>query len=161
MALRPHMVIEPSFRETMPARILQIDLSAPLQPIPVPKRYGALWIVVRWGIRPIGWLRWPCRKMGNLLQPDLLQVLLADQLGLQIIDLLRDPSLRQPPANFTPSMSVVICTREHPEQLRRQLQSCSKLRWRHIRCCTTRRHHAMPRSATEPRRPAISTQRSR
>jgi len=108
MALRPHAIIEPSFGETMPARILQIDLSTPLEPIPVPKRYGALWIVVRWGIRPIGWLRWPCRKLGNIVQPDTLRTLLADALGLQIIHLLRDPSLRDPPPNFTPSMAVVI-----------------------------------------------------
>jgi glycosyltransferase involved in cell wall biosynthesis len=48
-------------------------------------------------------------------------------LGLQIIDVLRDPSLRQPPPKYTPSVSVVICTREHPDQLQRQLESCSKL----------------------------------
>src|SRR5947207_11305000 len=111
----------------MAARILEIDLAKPLGPIRIHRRFSALWIVVRWGIRPIGWLRWRTNQMGDVLRPDMLQIMLADQLGLQIIDLLRDPTLRQPPSKYTPSMSVVICTREHPEQLDRQLASCAGL----------------------------------
>jgi len=41
----------------MAARILQIDLAKSLEPIRIQRRFSALWIVVRWGIRPIGWLR--------------------------------------------------------------------------------------------------------
>src|SRR5438876_12135565 len=111
----------------MGAQIVQIDLSRPLAPVEIDARHGAIWIVVRWGIRPIGMIRWATRPLGEVLTPDVLRTLLAEQLGLQVLDILRDPALRSPPPAFTPSISVVICTREHPEQLKRQLESCAKL----------------------------------
>src|SRR5438477_12496508 len=107
----------------MSAQITQIDLARPLESIAIQGRFGAIWIIVRWGIRPIGMLRWATRSLGEVLTPDVLEGLLAEQLGLQVLDLLRDPALRQPPPDFTPSMSVVICTRNRPEQLQRQVES--------------------------------------
>src|SRR5437762_9661087 len=112
----------------MTAQVLQVDLSRPLVPIRTGKRYHVLWILVRFGVRPIGWLRWRRALVGDVLTPDVLQGLLADQLGLQIMDVLRNDTLRTTPrTSFTPSFSIVICTREHPDQLQRQLESIKQL----------------------------------
>src|SRR5437867_12441066 len=113
----------------MSAHVLQIDLSKPLTAIRPSARHGALWMVIRFGPRPIGWLRWRRAIIGETLTPDVLQGLIADQLGMQVMDLLRNPHLRAEPdiSRYTPRMSIVICTREHPDQLERQLRSIEKL----------------------------------
>src|SRR5690242_18970442 len=116
----------PALKSTrMSAHVLQIDLSKPLEPFKTDSRHAALWMVIRFGARPIGWLRWRRAVIGEVLTPDVLQGLIADQLGMQVIDLLRNPQLRAAPdiSSYMPRISIVICTRECPEQLQRQLNS--------------------------------------
>src|SRR5215211_200045 len=114
----------------MAARVLQIDLNVPLAPIPTSERYAALWILVRVGRRPIGWVR--CRRaaVGAVLTPDMQHALIAEQIGLQVIDAFRNRQYELPEdsdRSKLPSMSVVVCTREHPDVLERQLNSLMRL----------------------------------
>lgn len=114
----------------MAARVLQVDLSIPLAPIPTSERYAALWILVRVGRRPIGWVRVRRAAVGNVITPDMLQGIIAEQLGLQVIDAFRNRQHELPEGtdpSHLPSMSVVVCTREHPDVLERQLHSLMRL----------------------------------
>jgi len=114
----------------MAARVLQIDLNAPLAPIPTSERYPALWILVRVGRRPIGWVRIRRAAVGNVITPDMLHAIVADQLGMQVIDAFRNRLADVPEdadESKLPSMSVVVCTREHPDVLERQLASLMRL----------------------------------
>src|SRR5687767_8023051 len=114
----------------MAARVLQIDLNAPLAPIPTSERYPALWILVRVGRRPIGWVRIRRAAVGNVITPDMLHAIVAEQLGMQVIDAFRNRMADVPEDADDaklPSMSVVVCTREHPDVLERQLASLMRL----------------------------------
>ena len=114
----------------MAARVLQIDLDAPLAPIPTSEKYAALWILVRVGRRPIGWVRLRRAAIGAVLTPDMQATLIADQIGLQVIDAYRNRQYENPEngdRSKLPSMSVVVCTREHPDVLERQLNSLMRL----------------------------------
>jgi hypothetical protein len=114
----------------MAARVLQIDLNGPLAPIATSERYAALWILVRVGRRPIGWLRVRRAAVGAVLTPDMQHQLIADQIGLQVIDAFRNRQYELPEDADDaklPSMSVIVCTREHPDVLERQLNSLAKL----------------------------------
>jgi glycosyltransferase involved in cell wall biosynthesis len=116
----------------MAARVLQIDLNAPLAPIPTSERYAALWILVRVGRRPIGWVRVRRAAVGAVVTPDMLHALIAEQIGLQVIDAFRNRQYELPDdadPRTLPSMSVVVCTREHPDVLERQLHSLMRLHY--------------------------------
>ena len=110
----------------MAARVLQVDLNAPLAAIPIPDRYAALWIRVRIGRRPVGWVRMRRAHVGDLVTPDVLHEQIAEQLGLQVLDAFRnrmDEVPEVPEGAKLPSISVVVCTREHADVLERQLES--------------------------------------
>jgi glycosyltransferase involved in cell wall biosynthesis len=112
----------------MAVRVTQVDLSTPLAPIPTDERYAALWILVRVGRRPIGWVRVRRAAVGDVIAPDVLQQLVAEQLGLQVIDAFRNRTYAVPDGEPNlPSMSVVVCTRERPDVLERQLESLLRL----------------------------------
>jgi glycosyltransferase involved in cell wall biosynthesis len=111
----------------MAARVLEIDLAKPLAPIPTQRKYGAYWCLVRFGHRPVGWVRFRRAIVGNWIQPDYLRGLIAEQLGPQMIDALHRGTQLSHETPHTPPISVVICTREHPDQLLAQLKSLRKL----------------------------------
>lgn len=112
----------------MSARILQVDLSQPLPAIELEPRYHALWLLVKFGPQPLGWVRSRTRRFGNRLTPDLLRGLIADSLWVQANDAARRRVFEWPaPLANPPSVSVVICTREHPDVLERQLRSIAGL----------------------------------
>ena len=112
----------------MAAQIFQVDLAHPLMPVFLNPRWQVVWILVRFGVHPIGWVRWRRATLGAVLTPDMIQGLISENLGMQVMDLLRDPKLRNPPPpRCQPSFSIVICTREHPDLLERQLRSIEKL----------------------------------
>jgi glycosyltransferase involved in cell wall biosynthesis len=111
----------------MAARVLEIDLAKPLAPIPTQRKYAAYWCLIRFGHQPVGWVRFRRAIVGNWIQPDYLHGLIAEQIGPQVIDAMhRGPQLSRE-APHTPPISVVICTREHPDQLLAQLKSLRKL----------------------------------
>src|SRR5687767_8580593 len=103
----------------MAARIFQIDLAEPLPTLRVEGRYNALWLLVRFGPQPLGWVRCPFKRFGDTVSPDLLGGLIGDNLWIQVHDAARnrafEPSEQEQQATAggrsLPSMSVVICTR--------------------------------------------------
>jgi glycosyltransferase involved in cell wall biosynthesis len=115
----------------MAARILQVDLAHPLPALSTSGRYGALWILVKFGPQPLGWVRCSAKRFGKQITPDMLAQMITDTIWLAAHDAARKRSfepieLKQP---TPPSMSVVICTREHPDVLERQLASVAKLEY--------------------------------
>ena len=105
----------------MAARVLQLDLNAPLAPIPTSDRYAALWILVRVGRRPIGWVR--CRRaaVGNVFTPTA-HALIQSSWG--------QSSMHPKPAGELPEdaaragcLDAVVVCRGAPEVLERQLAS--------------------------------------
>jgi glycosyltransferase involved in cell wall biosynthesis len=111
----------------MAARVIEIDVSKPLVSIPTQRKYAAYWCLIRFGARPLGWVRFRRAIVGDWIHPDLLQALIAEQIGLQIIDAAHNgPQLTDEPAH-TPPISVIVCTREHPDQLLLQLKSLRNL----------------------------------
>src|SRR5947207_11854148 len=86
-----------------------------------------VWVLVRYGRRPLGWARLRRTVLGEALTPDVQRTLITETIGLQVLDGIskRVHVLGEKP--YTPPISVIICTREHPELLSRQLQSMTKL----------------------------------
>src|SRR5438093_9591783 len=106
----------------MAAQILQIDLAQPLPTIRTLPRYRHLWILVRFGRQPLGWVRCRPRQFRRKIEPDLLAQLIAETLYLQVHDAVRLRSFEPAPPARTPLISIVICTRDHPAALERQLR---------------------------------------
>src|SRR5688500_5751606 len=113
----------------MPVQVLEVDLAQPMKPIRTSPRHGAVWALARVGPRPIGWVRFPRAMVGKFITPDAFYTLAIEQVGLQWHDALRIAARERDVPLHTPPTSVVICTREHPELLRRQLESCAKLEY--------------------------------
>src|SRR5437763_15374173 len=101
----------------MPAFITQVDLSLPIAPIQPHKRYGSTWVLVRVGRQPLGWVKCARSRFGHMITPDMLHNLISEQLSLQVLDAARRRAFEEPKELHTPGISVVICTREHPDVL--------------------------------------------
>src|SRR5687768_13250300 len=106
----------------MPAQVLEVDLAKPMSPIRTSPRFGAVWVLARVGRRPIGWVRFPRAMVGKWITPDAFYTLAIEQVGLQWHDALRIRARERDVVPHTPSTSVVVCTREHPDLLERQLK---------------------------------------
>jgi cellulose synthase/poly-beta-1,6-N-acetylglucosamine synthase-like glycosyltransferase len=111
----------------MAARVIQVDLAQPLAPLRTSKKYAAYWAMVRFGRSPLGWVRFRRSIVGDVVTPDVLRGLIADQIGPQIVDGVHRAAHLPPAPAHRPPVSVVICTREHPDQLERQLRSMTAL----------------------------------
>src|SRR4051812_39271081 len=108
----------------MATQISQVDLSRPLEPITLRRGYGALWILVRFGAQPLGWVKCSRTHVGSHLSVDAVGRMVAETLAMPVLDAARRRlfETREAPAE-RPSFSVVVCTREHPDLLARQLAS--------------------------------------
>lgn len=111
----------------MSALVTEVDLAQPLDPIPIPRRHGAVWVLVRRGRRALGWVRHRRSMVGTVLHPDALRTLIGEQLPMEVVDSLRCAAPVSDPDFSSLPVSVIVCTREHPGLLRRQLQSLSEL----------------------------------
>ena len=114
----------------MSARIVQVDLAQPLPTLYAGTRHHSLWILVKFGIQPLGWVKCRARQFGGVIAPDMLSQIICDALWLQINDAARQRTFeRSEAARHQPSVSIIVCTREHPDQLQRQLESMAKLEY--------------------------------
>lgn len=113
----------------MPARVIQVDLAEPLAPIRTSRKYPAYWVMVRFGRAPLGWVRFRRSIVGDVVTPDVLRGLIADQIGPQVVDAAHRAAHLPAEPLHRPGVSVVICTREHPDQLERQLRSMTGLEY--------------------------------
>ncbi len=112
----------------MAAKILQIDLAHALPTLRInARRYDAVWLLVKFGPQPLGWVKFRTHQYGRVLAPDQLAQLLSDQLHLQVHDAARNRAFEPLSNAYTPMVSVVVCTREHPDVLERQLNSIALL----------------------------------
>ncbi|MBA3272612.1 MAG: glycosyltransferase, partial [Chthoniobacterales bacterium] len=66
---------------------------------------------------------------GDIITPDRIQQLAGEQIGVQVFDAIRAESNDADPSTsaYAPPISILVCTREHPDVLDRQLQSLAKL----------------------------------
>ncbi len=51
----------------MAARIVQVDLSLPLPELRAGRGCTALWVLVKFGLQPIGWVRIPTAQFGHFI----------------------------------------------------------------------------------------------
>ena len=102
----------------MAAQIFQVDLAEPFQPLRLKRKYAAAWILVRFNTRPIGWVKLRRPTTGDYITADRLHQLAGEQIGLQVFDALRTESATASgKGTYTPPISVLVCTREHPDVL--------------------------------------------
>src|SRR5689334_11829652 len=114
----------------MAVRVTPIDLARPLVPVTLGKRYASVWILVKFGPQPLGWIKCSRKTVGAVIPVELLAQLIAETLPLQIMDVARNRAFEVAPGNAAhhrPMISVVVCTREHPDVLQRQLASLGRL----------------------------------
>lgn len=111
----------------MAARIIQLDLARPIEPIRTARKYSAYWVMVRFGIKPLGWVRFRRAAVGEVVTADVIRGLIAQQIGPQVVDAVHQRVHLPPERPHRPPVSVIICTREHPDQLERQLESVCRL----------------------------------
>src|SRR5687767_13059264 len=76
-------------RVSMGAHIIQVDLAQPLPTLPTAadrRHAGALWILVKLGPQPVGWVRCedPIARFGKQMGPDQLLKLVNDALSRPI-----------------------------------------------------------------------------
>src|SRR5690349_7508330 len=90
----------------MPAWIVQIDLARqPLPAVRANKGDDTLWMLIRRGATPIGWIRCDAQKFGAHIAPDLLAQLIAEKLGHAAV-------VPAPVASgHEPFISLVVCHR--------------------------------------------------
>src|SRR5207248_8255388 len=79
---RAYIATSTAICRVMPTQIAQIDLAVPLVPITIEKRYTALWVLVKFGPQPLGWIRCSRRSAGSRVSPDMLSRMIADTLPL-------------------------------------------------------------------------------
>lgn len=109
----------------MTARVLDIDIRDQLSDQPL-GAYTEAFVLVRYGRKPLGAARVPCRD--RVLRPD--QLMRAIEATPGLAKRVRDHMLttwllrhEQPVAQVTPGWSVVVCTRDRTEDLKRCLDS--------------------------------------
>jgi glycosyltransferase involved in cell wall biosynthesis len=114
-------------------KIMQIDYRQPLQPIYVDSKYGWLFVVVCWGYRPLGMLRFQCPAHTRVVSTEQLRHEILQSFGWWlweakqsgVLDHLTD----QPgdAAGALPPISVVVCTRDRALSLQRCLQALQQV----------------------------------
>jgi glycosyltransferase involved in cell wall biosynthesis len=130
----------------MAIKICDLELSKPLTTLEIESPYLAVWLLVRWFGRPIGYVKLPVKQ--NRIELDALKkglieqiawnldaqltALLLSQGGLQSGNLEQFrvvlPQLQaEPLPESAPKITVAVCTRDRPESLRRCLESLAKL----------------------------------
>jgi glycosyltransferase involved in cell wall biosynthesis len=114
-------------RPFVPTAVLDLDAAALPAELSVPSTYERVWILVRWGGRPIGQLTLPVRHgrvssdrlreaVSELAAGPILEQWLGDYLGL-------DPA----PGTGAGPATIAVCTRDRPEDLERCLAALSRL----------------------------------
>lgn len=127
----------------MAARIVQIDLAQPLPELRTDRaddgdasaaaavRYDRLWLLVKLGRQPLGWVECAAKRFGRAIAPELLAGLIADAIPSHALDDAREraaqPADASPP--HEPSFSVVVCARRDGPALSRLLGSLAALRY--------------------------------
>ena len=108
----------------MPVKVLEIELSAGLRPIRLEERYDRVFALIRLRGRVLGCLRMWANP--PTITTEELQRAIWEQLNSEVIRNGLTPSL--PPVNeYRPRISVIVCTRNRSDDLRRCLKAVCQL----------------------------------
>lgn len=105
-----------------PMKVLDIELSEEVKPVWGLEGYDALRILVRYHERPVGWTYiHPLRK--PVVSAELLRETIAEQLGWELVQAVHGRQLSSQATGSTPlpPISVVVCTRDRADHLKRCL----------------------------------------
>src|SRR5687767_7008012 len=106
----------------MPYAVVDFELTdPPKRPIFVGRKLGS-WVLLRHGGVPLGWLKFRAGERGSELHPHDIIEMAASAHAVRLFDLMTARAAT-PDVSQLPSMSVIVCTRNHPDVLRRQLTS--------------------------------------
>ncbi len=105
--------------------ITQIELAQPLGAIAVPADHTGVALIVRRGGRPVGFVMEEL-PAGGRLAPDEIQRLLEARIKPYLLN--GDDAATEPHATVPRSLTVAICTRDHPDDLARCLGSLERQR---------------------------------
>ncbi len=112
----------------MPYAVVGFEMTCPpTSPIRIGRRRGS-WVLLRVHGHPLGWLKFAPGERGSELHPHDIIEMAADAYGLRLFDLMTAPRITPSPDQL-PSISVIVCTRNHPDVLRRQLVSLQQIRY--------------------------------
>ncbi len=107
----------------MPAFVTEVDLCQGVNQIVLDPRYDKLWLLVRFGRRPLGLLQLARPPYGFVYSAGELRMAIERELGWEVIVAL-SIAATPPPA---PPISVVVCTRDRPEALQHCLAALVRL----------------------------------
>lgn len=107
----------------MPIFVAEIDIARGVEQIALDPRYDTLWLLVRHGRRIMGWLRLQRPPYGFVYGADELRSAIQREFGWATLVAVT-VELTPPPA---PPISVIVCTRDRPEPLRRCLAALARL----------------------------------
>lgn len=112
-------------RNLQAAKVVRVDVESPLEPIDLDARYGELVLVVRSRGTTIGQVVVPSLAVvGTDVQRAAIWRQLGDVLWRQELEQrLRESVGADPPAASQLSVSVIVCTRDRPDELERCLAS--------------------------------------
>jgi GT2 family glycosyltransferase len=107
----------------MSFHIVDIDVTRPLEPVLVPQGCTGIAFLLRRISRPIAFWMEDCAA-GDLFTVDDVTARIVRRAGECLIaNAVREEVVLRPPLDRLPSLTIAICTRNRPEQLRQCLQS--------------------------------------
>ncbi len=107
----------------MPYPILDIELSEPLPVIATRQEDTGIALVLRCGDRPIGFVLQPMLP-DQSLSAAALSELLSQQIGAKLLqEKIHQELIAAPPTNAFPTLTVAICTKDRPDNVKRCLSS--------------------------------------
>jgi glycosyltransferase involved in cell wall biosynthesis len=104
---------------TAPVKVRELELSAPIEPIPDCRGFTAVRVLVRRSGRPLGWLT--IEEPEPTVESDCIRRALLDHAAALVAQ--SELAARAPDGAATPPISVVVCTRDRPALLQQCLAS--------------------------------------
>lgn len=108
-------------------RLIELELSRPLQAVRLAEDENGIGIVGKWLGRPLGF-HMEGRPPGALLQPEEIETIADRHFSLDLLSARVEATLPSPAIATGPSLTVAICTRNRAQRLARLLRSLEQAR---------------------------------